>query len=295
MEQECKIGGESFKNRDVDRISELPADLLVQLKGILLDFPSRVCLKSLRELHLHRVKFKDAESVCNLFCGCPTLQDLFARRISVIDVTTFTIASASLQRLTIEADFPRRELVEAKIIDVYRTSNENILASLTSAKRLTLDLSPLEIKHPIGKVFYQLVSLELLTYKRKWWNLLSLMLHSSPKLQILKLTDPHLWGKKACGEGWEWEQPKCVPECLLFHLETFIWTRDEWEQADENDVATYILKYARRLKNATFSTKRIISEELEKVEKRREMMLNELASGVRSSNSCQLMFKSESK
>ena len=35
------------------------------------NFPSRVCLMSLRKLHLHYVIFNDAESVCNLLSGCP--------------------------------------------------------------------------------------------------------------------------------------------------------------------------------------------------------------------------------
>jgi len=53
-------------------------------------------------------------------------------------------------------------------------------------------------------------------------------------------------------------------------------------------VATYILENARLLKKATFSTKRI---DLENLEKRREM-LNELASVARASDSCHLVFHS---
>jgi len=45
-----------------------------------------------------------------------------------------------------------------------------------------------QIKFPTGKVFDQLVYLDVLTKEREWWNLLSRMLESSPKLQILKLT-----------------------------------------------------------------------------------------------------------
>jgi len=44
-----------------------------------------------------------------------------------------------------------------------------------------------QIKFPTGSIFYQLVSLELYTNKAEWWNLLVLMLDSSPKLQVLKL------------------------------------------------------------------------------------------------------------
>lgn len=91
----------------------------------------------------------------------------------------------------------------------------------------------------------------------------------------------------------KWNQPKCVPECLLLHLETFVWENYKWQREDEKEVATYILQNSRCLKKAIFSTKPIKPEKLEKLGKRREM-LNELTCVVRaSSNSCHLVFKSE--
>ncbi|KAG7560166.1 FBD domain [Arabidopsis thaliana x Arabidopsis arenosa] len=404
---------------------------------ILLDFPSLVCLKSLRKLHLYHVKFKDEESVCNLLCGCPSLEDLVVHRYSTIDVLTYTIVVPSLQRLTIYDDYygegvggyvinapslkylnidgfnglefclieKAPELVEAKISDIFEIANENILESLTSAKRLSLHLPPLKIKYPIGKIFYQLLSLELRTFSYEWCNLLSFMLDSSPKLQILKLIDPYRFARDDCPVGWEWNEkevatyilqclienapelveaeiidviditnenilesltsvkrlsldlslleikfptgkifyqlvylelgtynskwwkllslmldsspvlqilklnnaylcddgkglsglkwnpPKCVAECLLFHLEKLLWIGYEWQQGDEKEVATYILENARCLKKATFSTKRIDPDKMEKLEKRREM-LNELANVSRASNSCHLVFDS---
>ncbi|KAG7565008.1 F-box domain [Arabidopsis suecica] len=299
---------------------------ILKLKcAIDLEFPSRVCLKSLRKLYLYQVHFKDEDSVSNLLCGCPSLEDLVVHRYSNADVATFTIAAPSLQRLTIE-DLRQEggygnggyvinapalkylningfidiesclidkalELVEAKISNVSDIANENILESLTSAKRLILHLSPLEIKVPTGKSFDQLVCLELLTHEREWWNLLSIMLDSSPKLQILKLTDFYLRDNKTNPDERKWNPPKCAPECLLFHLETFVWIGYEWQRGDEKEVATYILENARRLKKVTFSTKRIEGEKLEKLEKRREM-LNELASVLWDSNSCHLVFES---
>ncbi|CAA7056375.1 unnamed protein product [Microthlaspi erraticum] len=143
-----------------------------------------------------------------------------------------------------------------------------------------------QIKYPTGIVFHQLVSLELFT--SNGYNLLPLMLDSSPKLQILKLTDPSTFAY--CSLKWGWRQPKCVPECLLFHLETFVWTRYEWRLKDDKQVALYILNNARRLKKATLTTKTIDITELKKLEKRREM-LNQLASEVKSPSSCQLVFE----
>ncbi|XP_020879881.1 F-box/FBD/LRR-repeat protein At2g04230-like isoform X2 [Arabidopsis lyrata subsp. lyrata] len=197
---------------------------ILKLKyAIDLEFPPRVCLKSLRKLYLYEVQFKDEESVSNFLCGCPSLEDLVVHRYSNADVENFTIVVPSLQRLTIkdlnqeggngdggyvinapalkyldidgfkELEYffieEAPELVEAKISDVSDIANENILVSLTSAKRLSLHLSPLEIDGLNGEIFDQLVYLELRTHETEWWNLLSIMLDSSPKLQILKLTD----------------------------------------------------------------------------------------------------------
>ncbi|KAJ4870740.1 FBD-associated F-box protein [Raphanus sativus] len=295
-------------------------EVLKLMYHVLLDFPSRVCFNALRELHLYYVVFENEASVCNLLSGCPRLRDLVVERNSNFDVETYTIAVPSLQRLTIEEDYSSTdvggggyvinapalkylnitglyfidfclienapELVEAKIKDVSHIANENILASLTSAKRLSFHL-PLEIKYPTGIIFFQLVSLELHIYKIIEWNLLSCMLDSSPKLQILKLIGPY---REECPVGWEWNQPKCVPECLLLHLETLVLTKYKWEREDEKQVATYILKNATQLKKAIFSQTYINPKELRNLEERRKM-LNELASVVRASTSCQLVFK----
>ena len=81
-------------------------DTLEISKLFLLDFPSRVGLKSLKKLHLSCVNFRDDESVCNLLCGCASLEDLVVQRRGSYDgVITFTIAVPSLQRLTIVDTF----------------------------------------------------------------------------------------------------------------------------------------------------------------------------------------------
>ena len=69
--------------------------------------------------------------------------------------------------------------------------------------------------------------------------------------------------------GWEWNKPKSVPECLLSHLETFVWRRYDWKGEKEEEVATYLLKNARGLKNATFSTGPIEPGQLDKLKQRR--------------------------
>ncbi|CAH2064290.1 unnamed protein product [Thlaspi arvense] len=295
---------------------------LVTLKlknSVLVDVQSPVCMKSLRTLHLHCVDFGNNASFRNIISGCPNLENLVMcrdypkndltffivapslKRLSIKDYTGvvksggYTINAPSLQYLRIrgishsERCFIENapELVEANISNVSPVINERFLISLKSAKRLLLDLSPLEVMFPTGAIFYRLVYLEMYTHKLEWWNLLALMLDSSPKLQALKLIDQSQKSDKDCVVGGKWNQPKDVPECLLSHLETFVWTIYNWDREEEIEVATYILRNARRLKNATISTRPIQYKELSKLEERYKMLM-ELDGVVRASNSCHL-------
>ncbi|CAH2034472.1 unnamed protein product [Thlaspi arvense] len=287
-------------------------------------------MKSLRTLHFHDVVYKDSESVRNLFCSCPNLEHLVLHRVYshgvelnfVIEAPSlktlslygksygqkddeYVINAPSLKYLSIEwlqsCDFflieNASELVEADVRNVSAVANETILGSLSSAKRLYLDLSPLQITNPTGFIFYRLLYLEMCTHKMEWWNLLTAMLDSSPKLQVLKLIDhsshrPSLiYDKKKRDEG-EWNRPEYVPECLLSHLETFVWTRHDWIREEEKEVARYILSNARQLKKATFYIDPIESRKHFELAKRRKM-LDELPAVVRASGSCDLVIELE--
>ncbi|KAG7558884.1 F-box domain [Arabidopsis thaliana x Arabidopsis arenosa] len=285
---------------------------------ILIHVPFPVCLKSLRTLHLHVMEYKDDESVVNLFSGCISLENLVVHQSTEFSLKTFTIAVPSLQRLTLMADNECEEnsvyvinapslkylkiegiledgsclienntpeLVEASIIGVSRVVFESILGSLYLVKRLSLKIgSPLEIKFPTGSIFHHLIYLEIHTNEPEWWNLLMLMLDTSPKLQVLKLIGD--WFSKGHrGAYRRWNQPKHVPEGLLLCLVTLVWTYYEGLIKDEKEVAKYILRNASRLKKATFSNKYSLSEE--KLER-----LKELENVVMASNSCQLVFES---
>ncbi|CAH8266862.1 unnamed protein product [Arabidopsis lyrata] len=287
---------------------------------VLVDVPAQVCLKSLRTLHLDYVDYKEDETFLNLLSGCPNLENLVLYQ-EVPDMETFTIAVPSLQRLTVvDANDAKGhggyvinapslkylkiygfkalefcmienapELVEATIMNVSKIINEKLLESLTSVKRLSLALSPLEIKFPTGSIFYQLVSLELYTNKAEWWNLLLLMLDSSPKLKVLKLIGE--WsGENNHLANRNWDQPKNVPGCLLFHLETFMWKGCKKLGEDEKVVAKYILRNSNRLKKATF-TRKIYEENNSQDMVENLEMVEELESVVRTSNSCQLVFE----
>ncbi|CAH8360919.1 unnamed protein product [Eruca vesicaria subsp. sativa] len=148
---------------------------------------------------------------------------------------------------------------------------------------MDLSLQP-NTKFPTGRIFNQLVYLEILTYEPGWWNLLMLMLDTSPNLQVLKLN--RYWPRdEDCVAYKRWSEPKYVPECLVNRLETLVW--EDYEggtEEDDREVAQYILRNACRLETATFSNRVIIPE-------KRLEWLKELESVVRASNSCQLVFK----
>ncbi|ANM65628.1 Leucine-rich repeat [Arabidopsis suecica] len=296
--------------------------------NVLIDVPSPVFLKSLRTLHLDGVEYTDDESVVNLLSGCISLENLVVHRVIQADVTTFTIAVPSLKRLTLTTEFDddedsvyvinapslkylkilgdkaylienSPELVEVSLTDRQVTVDgypiasyvENLLRSLTSVKRMSLKISSyLEIKFPTGSIFYQLVSLELYTNKAEWWNLLVLMLDSSPKLQVLKLNGK-LSGENNHLASMNWDQPKNIPGCLLFNLETFIWKGCKRIGEDEKEVAKYILRNTNRLKRATF-TREIYEENNSQDMFENLEMVEELESVVRASKSCKLVFES---
>lgn len=288
---------------------------------VLVDVPFPVCLKSLRTLFLYEVRFQDDESVVNLLSGCSSLENLEVRGHSFSDLKTFTVDVPSLQRLTLTSENESEncfteyvinapslkhleingvmeddsaclienmpELVEAHI-NVCGVIYENIHGSLTSVKRLFLDItSPLDLtKFPTNIIFKQLVYLELHTYEPEWWYLFMLMLDSSPNLQVLKLFS--YWVRDGPDRDLvaykRWTQPNYAPECLLNCLETLVWENYQGEMEDEKEVAQYILRNASRLKTATFS--RTDVHPVKNLE-----MFRELARVVRASNSCQLVFK----
>lgn len=283
---------------------------------VLLEVPFPVCLEALRTLSLFDMTYKDEGSIINLLSGCSSLENLEVMMYSPYKVKTFTVVVPSLQSLTLISDNEdfmdyvvyvinaphlkyltlqglteddscvienTPELVEANIIDVPGVIYEKILGSLTSVKSLSLKItSPLKLSK-FDRIFNQLVCLEIHTYEPEWWNLLMLMLHSSPNLQVLKLFSE--WFRIRDRLTYKrWSQPIHVAECLVNRLETLVWKNYEGEIEDDREVAQYMLRSASRLETATFSKCDIQPE-------KRLGWLKDLESVVRASNACRLVFK----
>ncbi|KFK24143.1 hypothetical protein AALP_AAs61459U000100 [Arabis alpina] len=153
------------------------------------------------------------------------------------------------------------KLVKAEI-KIKREDYEKLMGCLTSAKHLSLCLTsprrlskylisavPVLMAKP-GELFCQLEYLELCTKCSLDW--LSLLLMQSPKLRVLRLT------QGVCGMNGnfeiQWEQPCCVPECLVSSVETVEWIGYKATKA-EKEVAIYILDKANHLKEMTLSQK----------------------------------------
>ncbi|KAG7534473.1 F-box-like domain superfamily [Arabidopsis thaliana x Arabidopsis arenosa] len=192
-------------------------------KSITLDVPREVCLSSLKVLHILSVHYKDKNSLRRLLSGCPVLEELVIDKSEGDYPPSLYVIMNSLERLSILNEFHDTgeetsfvdeklvmnvpslkylnyvdifdlghlcssenmpELVEANVKLVCE-SPEKLMRSLTSVKRLSLCLYGSMLQHHIE--FYQLIRLELCGCGPKWWNLLTWMLQSSPKLQFLKL------------------------------------------------------------------------------------------------------------
>ncbi|CAA0385549.1 unnamed protein product [Arabidopsis thaliana] len=291
-------------------------EVLKLASTVVLNVPIDVCFPSLKSLHLVCVEYKTKKSHRRLLSGCPVLEELVLdksynsfhvrsfyveiptlQRLSILDTSgelygdfTFVVNAPALKYfnfvdfygdLCLRDNMP--EVVDVNIKVIYRNPKK-LLGPLKSVKRLSLCLSPSTTLHNHME-FYQLVHLELCGDALMWWDLLTWMLQSSPKLQVLKIyeckCEEHDYFEDPIEE--HWEEPSSVPQCLLFHLNIFEW---KYYNAgdEEKKVVAYILKNARQLKTATFSAASYLYP---KEERSRE--LNELVYMARASSSCQLL------
>ncbi|EOA14364.1 hypothetical protein CARUB_v10027549mg, partial [Capsella rubella] len=229
----------------------------------------------LKTLHLRSVIFLDDESPQKLLSSCKVLEVLVVKRVTEDNVKSFSITVPSLRKLiylnvnsgeglfalnapslkSLEIDGighkcmieEMPEIVSANV-QIYRNS-ENILASLTSVKRLSLCFH-LVSRFPTGKIFHQLVELEVCTCNPKRDLLMSLLKHS-PKLRALKLFERHDY-RNTWEEVYNWGEPKSVLRRLKLGLETLEWGNYRgWNK--EKELVRFVFKNSRSLKKATFS------------------------------------------
>ncbi|KAG2254497.1 hypothetical protein Bca52824_084633 [Brassica carinata] len=293
------VGPSSFK-LPVNYLYYRDLDTLKLKNFVLVDCPDhhRYLKYFMRTLHLCYVNCKNDDSVANFLSGCHVLENLVVSRRRWDHVKTFTIAVPTLQRLEIcdwnwngngqerEQEFGYYEInapclkylkikgtrdIRFRLVEemMIANSDEEDLPRIRNVSLSSRSSLISEIAFPKYTIFHQLVYLELCTSQAMWCNLLTLIINTSPRLQVLKLI----------GCGWEvcagrWIQPKNVPECL----ETFVWNCCKEQQEQEKGVAKYILRNANRLKKARIIMKEFNSQE-------RLKMLQEFKSVVKASNS----------
>ncbi|CAG7879977.1 unnamed protein product [Brassica rapa] len=261
--------------------------LVLKLEGrIAVDVvDSPVCFPSLKILHLTRVRFQyKEESFKRVLSACPVLEDLYLQRLCSHGRFVFTISVPTLQRLSIDTesvyhcyddlrfeintpslnnlkindrggcfnfveDMPK--LVEANISLLESETGKlmKVLTYFRALQHLSLRLSPsILASHLKGTLISKrILHLELHIYDTIQLSLLTHLLEEYPKLRSLKLNQNHWFPKRGIED-----QPRSVPECLSFHLETLEWIGYAGT-LEENEVATYILKNAHCLKTATIS------------------------------------------
>ncbi|XP_024012682.1 putative FBD-associated F-box protein At5g56430 [Eutrema salsugineum] len=294
--------------------------VVLRLKQALIeDVPSSAFFRCLKTLSLIDVIFSSDKTVDRFLSCCPILEtldvDLWIRE----EVKTFAICVPSLQRLKIKNIVGgyknAREghgfvinapsLIYLKIIDhlsgffslvkmpekveanihLRHCDSEELLGSLTSAKKISLCLKPkMDSYHPECD-FDQLVSLELCVMCSLDW--LNLLLRHSPKLRFLRFKifvsfeDSRCRNSKSVRS--KWEQPSCIPECLMLSLETVEWVGYKGTQ-EEKCVLMYLLE------NGSFLKKMSVKFSLSTEVKEKIPMQMEIESMPRSSSKCRLSF-----
>ncbi|KAG7538235.1 F-box domain [Arabidopsis suecica] len=282
-------------------------------------FSPPVCFRSLKTLHLTRVKFSCQESFRRLLSVCPVLEDLylFIDRVRYECLPSFTIFVPSLQRLSICEESYSRTLFEIsvpsliylkiaarygwfkffedmpKLVEAHVEVNpyeiNNLLRCLTSVERLSIEFfSSMDIVLT-DRIFHRLLYLELHMHNGLQENQILSLLKHSPNLQALKLNE-----KPSCSDRDQpifVPKPNSVPECLTFHLETLEW-RGYAGRPEDKEIAVYILGNALRLNTAKisryFSSSRFRHRHHQKKDRK---IVKELKSLSKASTSCQLVIQ----
>ncbi|CAH8301383.1 unnamed protein product [Eruca vesicaria subsp. sativa] len=168
------------------------------------------------------------------------------------------------------------KIVKASVV-IMRPNPEQLMCSLTSAKRLVLCLETSMTLCHVGSVFHYLKHLQMCICETEWLNLLMPMLNNSPNLRYLKL---YLRCIKSELRP-IWREPSSVPGCLLTSLETLEWEKYEGKE-EEKEVVAFLLK------NGLCLNKVIIKPI--STSRKKKKMLKELAFLPRSSPTCRIVY-----
>ncbi|ESQ42792.1 hypothetical protein EUTSA_v10015365mg, partial [Eutrema salsugineum] len=220
-------------------------------RAVIGDVPVLACLPSLKALFLIGVTCPNDESVHRLLSACPILESLVVLLSG--RVMTFTVNVPSLLTLDISRESRYKNnnhltvidapsltflkirdhlgsifviknvsMVREADVDVDYDSNEKLIESLTLGRASTVmyvDSKDLILFSIVGV-------LESSVSMRCWLGFLQ-----------------NHFGVKARPA---WNQPSCVPECVLANLKTFEWTRYKGTQ-EEKELVKFILTNGQRL------------------------------------------------
>ncbi|XP_057440610.1 F-box protein At4g09920-like [Lotus japonicus] len=241
---------------------------LVVLK---LDWPyfhngfSSVYLPSLKTLHLNPhgnglAYFSKPQDFLELLYGCPMLENLVAKSLIFLYYCSFEGKLKSLSKL-----------VRAEVCDLRRNTEvfDIPVKVLSNAKFLCLTQCNEDIP-----MFPNLVHLELIRVELK--SVLDI-LNCSPNLQIFVLDFKY-------SSGEDWPNPEFVPECFYLQLKKCV-IANYTGMANQMRFVKYVIQNSTSLSSMTISCS---SDDHQK----KLQMLIELASlCLRSSATCQLLFK----
>uniref|UniRef100_M4EHP0 FBD domain-containing protein n=1 Tax=Brassica campestris TaxID=3711 RepID=M4EHP0_BRACM len=235
-------------------------------KVVISEVPSRVSFQSLKTFRLLFVKYADEESFVRLISDCPVLEDLVVETCHDDNVVTFTINVPSLEKFSI-----RNTLQDLE------TENDVFVVHYHSLKQLTIVDYFGELKLLGNNNMPQLVEANLLSVSCH-----AKVLESFSRLKRISLCLPEENHSVTEDRKVFWTQPSCVPQCLLYHLETFEWRDYDGTEEVEKEMAIYILKNASRLVTATIYYPDLFEWE------RKLQMFKELEVVSRGSRSCEL-------
>ncbi|XP_010418838.1 PREDICTED: putative FBD-associated F-box protein At5g56440 [Camelina sativa] len=220
----------------------------------------KIAVPSLQSLYIMRrpgghAQTDDREYIIN----APSLKDLkvcdeFSWFRPLVEMPKLVKAEIKIRRddskKLLGLEMPK--LVKAEI-KIRRDDSKKLLGCIASAKHLSLCVTSAKqlLMEKSVENLCQLEYLELCTNCSSDW--LCLLLKHSPKLRVLRFNNPtsQIDGCNSLRRIRDrWEEPCCVPECLVTSLETVEWIGYEGTET-EKEVANYILEKACHLKKMT--------------------------------------------